>query len=110
MQIDGPLRISIVNNDDNQSRELQLNFTDAFQQQSAEQRIASFREYLQRLQQDLQQSQNEAEQQGMLTVLQIGEQLLPHIEQDEIELSETISIEIAPASPLEQLLSGATLK
>jgi len=110
MQIEGPFNIRVVTNEDSHSRELHLSFTSAFQQKNLEQRLADFREHISDLQKSIADTQDEASQQGMLTILQISEQLLPHIESDEIPLEETIVIEIGPASPFDQLLSAATLK
>ena len=110
MQIQGPFHINIVTNEDSQSRELQLSFTAEFQQKNLQQRLEDFRQHLSDLQQSLQSEQDEATKQGMLTIFQISEQLLPHLENDEIPLEETINIEIGPASPFDTLLSGAKLK
>lgn len=40
-------------------------------------------------------------------MLQIVEELYPHIEQDEIPLDETIVIEMGASSPLDKMLQGA---
>lgn len=40
-------------------------------------------------------------------MLQIVEELYPHIEQDEIPLDETIIIEMVASFPLDKLLQGA---
>lgn len=110
MQIQGPLRIKVVTNETSGSHELHLDFADDFRNLDPAQRTQGFREYIQGLHQDLQNAADSAEQQGMATVLQIAEQLLPHIDADEIELEETIIIEIGPTSPFDQLLDSATLK
>ena len=110
MQIEGPFDIRVITNEDSQTRELHLSFTPAFQQQNLEQRLNEFRQHINDLQQSIHNTQDDATQQGMLTILQISEQILPHLEADEIPLEETIVIEIGSASPFDQLLSGATLK
>ena len=110
MQIEGPFNIQIQDNADNQSRELHLSFTAEFRQQDLDERLASFRQHLNDLQGSIQNTSDPAEQQGMLMILQISEQLAPHLEADEIPLDETIVIEMGPASPLDQLLNSATLK
>lgn len=110
MQIEGPFNIRVVTNEDSQTRELQLSFNAAFQQKTLQQRLEEFRQHIVDLQHSIQDTDDEASQQGMLTILQISEQLLPHLEADEIPLEETIVIEIGPASPFDQILSSAKLK
>ncbi|MCW9014141.1 MAG: hypothetical protein OQL06_10185 [Gammaproteobacteria bacterium] len=110
MLIEGPFHIQIVDNSDAASRELHLSFSPEFQKLDHESRIKDFRDHITALQQQSQASEDSATQQGILTILQISEQILPHIESDEVPLSETIVIEIGPASPFDQLLSSATLK
>jgi hypothetical protein len=110
MQIEGPFSINVVDKSDSQSRELHLTFTDEFQKSSLEDRVAEFKNHLTQLQQNIQSTESDAEKQGMLTILQIAEQILPHVETDEIPLQETIVIEIGPSSPFDDLLRSATLK
>jgi len=110
MQIEGPFNINVVDNTDNQSRELQLSFTQEFQAQQTEARIESFRQHIVNLQKAIDQETDTNNQQGMLMILQISEQLLPHIEADEIPLSEMIVIEMGPSSPFDHLLDKAIVK
>lgn len=110
MQIQGPFDIKVITNEDSQGRELHLTFTNDFRQQTHELRLENFRQHMLDLQQSVQQTDDPAEQQGMLTILQISEQLLPHLEQDEIPLEETIVIEIGSTSPFDHLLDSAKLK
>ena len=110
MLIEGPLNIQIVDNSDSGSRELHLSFSPEFQSLDLAARTSDFQNHITTLQQQSQATEDAATQQGMLTILQISEQLLPHIESDEMPLSETIVIEIGPSSPFDQLLSSATLK
>jgi len=110
MQIEGPFNIRVVTNEDSQTRELQLSFTAAFQQKNLQQRMEDFRQHISDLQQSVADTADEATRQGMLTILQISEQLLPHMEADEIPLDETIVIEIGPSSPFDQILNSAKLK
>ncbi len=110
MQIEGPFNINVVDKSDSQSRELQLTFTTEFQNLSLDKRISEFKDHLIQLQQNIQSTEADAEKQGMLTILQIAEQILPHVESDEIPLQETIVIEIGPSSPFDDLLRSATLK
>ena len=110
MQIEGPFNINVVDKSDSQSRELHLTFTAEFQNLSLDERITDFKNHLNQLQQNIQSTENDAEKQGMLTILQIAEQIFPHVESDEIPLQETIVIEIGPSSPFDDLLRSATLK
>jgi len=110
MQIEGPFSINVVDKSDSPSRELHLTFTAEFQNFSLNQRTNEFTNYLNQLQQDIQTTDNDAEKQGMLTILQIAEQIFPHVESDEIPLQETIIIEMGPSSPFDDLLRSATLK
>ena len=110
MLIEGPLHIQIVDNSDTGTRELHLSFVAEFQNQDIETRVKDFRDHIAKLQEQSISTDDPATQQGILTILQISEQLLPHIESDEMPLSETIVIEIGQASPLDQILSSATLK
>ena len=110
MQIEGPFNISIIDNESSAGRELHVSFSTEFQQKNLEQRLEDFRQHISDLQQSIQQTEDEASRQGMLTILQISGQILPHLAEDEIPLEETIVIEIGPTSPFDHLLSAATLK
>ena len=112
MEIQGPFSIAINDNSDTGNRELHLGFKPAFQQLNLEQRIENLKQHLSELEQGVANEADDNNRQGMLTILQIAQQLSPHIEADEIPLEETIVIEIGPsqASPLDDLLRGATLK
>lgn len=110
MQIEGPFTIRVIDNTDSQSRELQLNFTQEYQAQNIEARIGSFRQHIVDLQNRIEQESDPDSQQGMLMILQISEQLLPHIEADEIPLNEMIAIEMGPSSPFDHLLDKAIIK
>lgn len=110
MQIEGPFNIQVVDNTDSQSRELQLSFTHEYQALETEARIESFRQHITDLQKTIDHETDPNSQQGMLMILQISEQLLPHIEADEIPLTEMISIEMGPSSPFDHLLDKAKIK
>ncbi len=110
MQIQGPLQIQVVTNEDAQSRELHLSFSNDFQQNTLERRVNDFRRYITDLQNSIEQTDDPASQQGMLTILQISEQILPHLEADEIPLEDAIIVEVGPSSPFDQLLDNARLK
>lgn len=110
MQIQGPFKISVIETSGGQGKELHLAFTDNFQHLDLDHRIAEFNDHLNILRQQIQNTDDPATQQGMLTILQISEQLLPHLTDDEIPLDETIVIEIGQTSPFDHLLNSARLK
>jgi len=112
MEIQGPFTVAVNDNNETGLRELHLGFKPAFQQLSLDERLVHLKDYLQTLEQDIQSETDANNQQGMLTILQIAQQLQPHLQSDEIPLDETIIIEIGPSqsSPFDDLLRGATLK
>ena len=110
MQIQGPFKITIIENTISQGKELHLMFTDNFRGLGHNNRVAEFNDHINILRQQIQNTDDPATQQGMLTILQISEELLPHLVEDEIPLEETIVIEIGQTSPFDHLLSGAKLK
>lgn len=112
MEIQGPFTISVNDNSDSGLRELHLGFKPAFQQLELKQRIENLKEYVADLHSGINSEADTTNQQGMLTILQVVQELSPHLEADEIPLGEIIIIEIGPiqTSPFDDLLRGATLK
>lgn len=112
MEIQGPFTIAVSDNSETGLRELHMGFKPAFQQQDIQSRVTAVKEHLTDLQKDIETESDTNNQQGMITIVQIIEQLLPHIESDQIPLNETIVIEIGPiqTSPFDDLLASATLK
>ncbi len=112
MEIQGPFTISINDNKETGMHELHLGFKPAFQQQAHADRMQTVKEHIADLQQQVKEETDESNRQGMITILQIIGELMPHLEADEIPLEETIVIEMGPsqASPFDDLLRGATLK
>jgi len=111
VEIQGPFTIAVNDNADSGLRELHLGFKPAFQQQDLESRLTSIKVYLSDLQKNIDAEKDATNQQGMVTIMQIAQELMPHIEADQIPLEETIVIEIGPiqTSPFDDLLRGATL-
>ena len=95
MLIEGPLRISVAENADGQGWVLVLAFKPEFQVLDVQAQGAQFRDYLQRLNDDIagivEDDHNRA---GMLIIQQIVEQLLPHVAAGELEVEESIIIQI----------------
>lgn len=110
MQIQGPFKITVIENTISQGKELHLMFTDNFQHLDHDNRVAEFNDHINILKQQINTTDDPATQQGMLTILQISEELLPHLVDDEIPLEETIIIEIGQTSPFDHILSSAKLK
>ena len=95
MKIDGPLLIKVVDDDVQNKRTLEINFADDFQQLQASSQIADMKKYIQSLFQSAQSLQDgQADKEGILLIMQICEQLLPLLQQDELDLAETISFEM----------------
>ena len=112
MEIQGPFTIAVNDNSETGLRELHLGFKPAFQQQDLQSRLDAVKRYMSDLQKDIDTETDANNQQGMITIMQVSQELLPHLETDEIPLNETIVIEIGPiqTSPFDDLLAGATLK
>lgn len=107
MLIEGPLRVSIVETTDGLGRELHLAFTDSFQSLSITEQTAALQTYVDDLRSAVEdQEGHSAERQGMLTILQITEQPLPHVATGELALEETIIVEVQPEFSLQGGLLG----
>lgn len=112
MEIQGPFTIAVSDNSETGLRELHIGFKPAFQQQELSIRLSTIKAYLVELQKTIEAETDANNQQGMITIMQVAQELMPHLETDEIPLNETIVIEIGPiqTSPFDDLLAGATLK
>jgi len=105
MDIEGPISVSAVDLEEPGKRELHITFTSDFQSSTLEQQGIVFSNYVDNLQQQsIQLDDDSAEQQGILTILQVAEQLLPHIQSGEIPLQETIIIELHQQPGLADLI------
>lgn len=107
MQIDGPLTVGVVDNQETMSRELHIGFKPEFSSLELPQRIESISAYLCGLQAATQQSSDDAAVQGILLLSQVVEELLPHLQEDEIPLHETIVIEIKTQNTLSDLIQDS---
>ncbi len=107
MDIEGPIKIGVLDREDGSGRELHISFRDDFSAMDVPGRDQTFRAYLLNLHEGIQAlSEGDPNRAGMLIVQQICEQLLPHIAADEIPLSETLVVEIeqTPGVNLAELL------
>ena len=99
MEITGPLNIGVLDNDTG-GRELHLSFKAEFRVLNLQQQIERFQEFISILIRQIQQlDEADPNRQGMTTILQICEQLKPHIEANELPLEETIVVNIQSHNP-----------
>jgi plasmid stabilization system protein ParE len=108
MEIEGPFRISVLENPEKPGYELHLDFTEAFQALPVEAQAEQMRDYIAALRTGiLALGEDSRDGQGMATIRQIAEKLYPYIEAGDLALEETIVVEIAPDSPLASLAPGS---
>jgi hypothetical protein len=99
MEINGPFKIGTMQNDMG-GYELHLDFTTEFRALNIAQQADAFQQYINRLINEISQlDEKDSNRQGMLTILQVAEQLMPHIEANEIPLEETIVINLQQDNP-----------
>lgn len=99
MEIKGLLKIGVVDTDTG-NRELHLDFTAEFRAMNLTQQNVAFRRFIAELSQEMTQlDEKDVNRQGMLMILQISEELLPHIEANEIPLEETIVVDLQTHNP-----------
>ena len=116
MDFDAPFTAQLVEQDNTKLRKLQLSFPQQFQQLDVEAQGVAMQDYIQELHQHSYAAEaGSSEQQGMLIVLQIAEQMLPHIQAGEMELSQMIEVEVVseggaePESGPESKQAGPTV-
>lgn len=108
MDINGPIKVGVVEPSPEGNYELHISFTDAFQELPEAEQGTAFRAYLAELGDDVQKPDlDDRTRQGMLLVQQICEQLAGPVEQGAIPLSELLVVEIqrTPGVNLTELLS-----
>jgi len=99
MEITGPLNIGVLDNDTG-GRELHLSFKAEFRVLNLQQQTESFQEFIKTLINAIQQlDESDPNRQGMTTILQVCEQLQPHVNANELPLEETIVVNIQTHSP-----------
>ena len=90
-----------------QLREMHLTFSTDFQSMTIDQRLESMRSYIESMLVQAKATSNVNSQRGLMMVIELTEQLLPHIQSDSMPLQETLIVEIgedADGSSLEELL------
>ena len=99
MEITGPLNIGVLENNSG-GRELHLSFKPEFRILHLQQQSEAFQEFIKTLVNEINKlDESDANRQGMTTILQICEQLQPHIDANELPLEETIVVNIQTHSP-----------
>lgn len=102
MLIEGPIRVSVAENPDGQGWVLILAFKSEFQSLDVVSQADEFKDYLDSLNAGIAAitAEDDPNRPGMLIIQQIVEQLMPHIAAGELELSESIIIQIQQNSQL----------
>lgn len=111
MDIAAPFDIS-VQDPKPDLRELHFSFTDDFQVMGVEDRLEALRAYIESLIKHAQTLEDAESQRGIITVIEITEQLLPHIQANNLPLQEVLIVEIggaAEGSSLNELLGKKLL-
>jgi len=99
METKGPFRISTKQNDTG-GHELHLDFTAEFRAMNLAQQVDGMQNYMSSLANDIAGlDEQDPSRQGMLTILQVAEQLAPHIRANEIPLEETIVVSLEQDNP-----------
>jgi len=98
MDINGPINLAMEEKADGLGRAIHLSFTDVFRLLDLDKQKSVLDSYLADLRKSIDVEMKERERQGMLMVQQIMEQLYPHIVTGEIDLNETMIIDIVQDS------------
>ena len=99
MEITGPLNIGVLDNDTG-DRELHLSFKPEFRILNLPQQSETFQDFVKTLTNEIHKLDvADVNRQGMTTILQICEQLQPHIDANELPLEETIVVNIQSHNP-----------
>ncbi|MBT2972117.1 MAG: transcriptional regulator [gamma proteobacterium symbiont of Ctena orbiculata] len=95
MLIEGPLKIGVLDDPEQPGRELHIDFTPEFQALEQSGQAQAFADYLRHLGEKIATlAEGDPNRAGMLIIQQIAEQLLPHLQQGELEISQTIVVEM----------------
>jgi hypothetical protein len=106
MLIQGPLKIGVLDSPDQPGRELHIEFTAEFQVLDQVGQAQTFQAYLAELSHGINSlPESDPNRAGMLIVQQIVEQLSPHIASGDLELDETIVVEMGRDYSSDSLMS-----
>lgn len=96
MDINGPLKIGVIDAADTPGWELQVSFTEAFKAESLENQGKIFDSYVRELVDNINRlPEGDRNRDGMSIVYQLCSQMLPYIKDGQIALEETMQVEIA---------------
>lgn len=110
MLIEAPFNISVVEKSGSESKELHLTFTEQFSNSELSKRVRITKKYLSELNNSLQDLPSDSkDKQGMLIVEQLAGEIFTHIANDELELGETIVIEINKELGISNLIENSLL-
>jgi hypothetical protein len=110
MEIEGPLTISVQEDDATMKRELHLAFKPAFINKKLFERIEQFQSYMDHLSHNIHKlHKDEPDRLGMETILEICQNLAEFIASDELDLEETIVIELQPNINITNLLTSGSV-
>ncbi len=100
MEIEGPLKIKVINDPAQSGYQLLVDFTPEFQQLPVSGQATEFQHYRQTLQAGISRLQpGDRNRDGMALVLQLVEALMPHVEAGELDLAETLQIQVGEETP-----------
>lgn len=106
MLIQGPLKIGVLDDPAQPGRELHIDFTAEFQALGQLEQAETLARYLEELQQGIVSlPEGDPNRAGMLIVQQITEQLAPPIASGELELGDTIIVEMGRDYASDSLMS-----
>lgn len=95
MDINGPMRIGVLQTDGTNGWELQFDFRDEFQALELPCQAEEFQQYLTLLERKISAlPDDDRDRQGMLLVQQLSEQLLEYIASGDLALNETIKVQV----------------
>lgn len=107
MEIEGPLIISVQDDETSHKRELHVAFKPGFIQQKVFERVEALQTYMDKLNHNLKKlARDNPDRIGMETVYQVCNNLLEYIREDEIDLNKTIVIEIQPSINITHFITG----
>lgn len=96
MDINGPLKIGVIDSPDTPGWELQVTFTDEFKNASLEEQGTVFQDYVKELVDNISAlPEGDRNRDGMAIVYQLCSEMLPYIREGQIALEETMNVEIA---------------
>jgi len=108
MEIEGPLKFSIVSFEGSDDHEIHAVFKEDFRKLALQEQADQFTEHVSTLQSRAASLEEESEERvGILFVLQFLEELVPHVQAGAVPLDETIIVKLQDdESPLSNLISG----